>query len=182
LTFALKLTSYTLFNSLLLTSYNLEFFMPTAPNKLEFLSLQRKQLDAKLSGLKSFPVNPPRTGWIRTIRTALGMKTAQLGRRLGMTQQGVTDLEKREAAGTITLESLRKAADALGCDVVIAVVPRTSLEEKVQHQAKLKAAEEGKRLVHTMRLEAQEDGVEEALDIDKGAQAWLTTRIGRLWD
>jgi len=93
----------------------------------------------------------------------------------------VSELERSEAADTITLASLRKAARALDCDLVVAMVPKTSLENTVHRQARLKAAQERNRIVHTMRLEAQEEGVEESLDPDD-VKGWLTTRFGRLWD
>jgi predicted DNA-binding mobile mystery protein A len=150
--------------------------------KTEFRELQRSQLDAKLADPGLRALGPPRSGWIRAIRAALGMSAAQLGRRLNMTRQGVTDLEKREAAQTVSLASLRKAADALECDVVMALVPRDSLENAVRQQARRKALEERNRLVHTMRLERQESGVEEILDIDKSIASWLTARRHQLWD
>jgi predicted DNA-binding mobile mystery protein A len=150
--------------------------------KAEFRELQRSQLDAKLADPGLRALRPPRSGWIRAIRSALGMSAAQLGRRLNMTRQGVTDLEKREAAQTVSLASLRKVADALECDLVMALVPRDSLENAVRQRARRKALEERNRLVHTMRLERQESGVEEILDIDKSIASWLTARRHQLWD
>jgi DNA-binding transcriptional regulator YiaG len=40
---------------------------------------------------------------LHAIRTALGMSLAQLGKRLGMSPQGVKDIELREEQGGITL-------------------------------------------------------------------------------
>ena len=149
----------------------------------EFLALQRRQLDAKLRRAASLrTVETPKRGWIRAIRTALGMSSAQLGKRLGMSSQGALDLERREARGTITVASLRKAAEALNCELVVALVPRTSLEETVREHARTRAAGERNRVVHTMRLEAQDEGVEAALDQRRSVESWVTTRIGRLWD
>ena len=148
----------------------------------ELVSLSRRQLDAKLQGataIREFAA--AQRSWIRTIRTALGMSADQLGKRLGMSQQGVSDLERREANGTITLAKLGEAAHALGCDAVVVFVPREPLEEIVQRQARAKAKAERNRLVHTMRLEAQESGVEAALDPVKASREWLTTRLRELW-
>lgn len=156
--------------------------MPTRRVSPKFLALQRKQLDARLRPRTvARLIEPPKEGWIRTIRTALGMTAAQLGRRLGTSPQAVLDLERSEAADKISLASLRKAALALGCDLVVAMVPKTSLESTVQRQAQQKAAQETNRTVHTMRLEAQNQGVERSLD-PEGVKGWLTTRISRLWD
>lgn len=157
--------------------------MPRSRSSHEFLALQRRQLDAKLgreAGLRA--VETPKRGWLRAIRVALGMTSAQLGKRLGMSPQGALDLERREASGTITVASLRKAAAALNCDLVVALVPRTSLEETVREQARTRAADERNRVVHTMRLEAQDEGVEAALDQRRDVESWATTRIGQLWD
>lgn len=156
--------------------------MPTRRISPKFLALQRKQLDARLRPRNVVRlIEPPKEGWIRTIRTALGMTAAQLSRRLGTSPQAVLDLERSEAADKISLASLRKAALALGCDLVVAMVPKTSLESTVLRQARQKAAQETDRIVHTMRLEAQDQGVERSLD-PESVNGWLTTRIGRLWD
>lgn len=156
--------------------------MPAKRISPSFLALQRKQLDARLRpGKAGPPTDPLEKGWIRTIRTALGMTAVQLGRRLGTSPQAVSDLERSEVADTITLASLRKAAVALDCDLVVAMIPKTSLENAVQRQAQQKAALETNRVVHTMRLEAQDEGVERSIDPEQ-VKRWLTTRIGRLWD
>jgi predicted DNA-binding mobile mystery protein A len=146
----------------------------------EFLALQRKQLDAKL--MVAANVQAPRDGWIRTIRTALGMSAAQLGRRLGVSQQEATDLERRERSGSITLSTLAKAAEALDCDLQVTFVPKTSLDEAVKRQAAAKALAERNRVLHTMRLEAQDEGVDDALAQRHGADHWLTSRVATLWD
>ena len=73
----------------------------------------------------------PRCGWTKTLRLALGMSSTALGARSGMTGQGVRKLEKAEADGAITLNTLRRLADGLDCDVRYVFVPRTSLVEQV---------------------------------------------------
>ena len=148
-----------------------------------FLALQRMQLDARVR--QDAPVGsletPPR-GWVYTIRTALGMTQAQLARRLGMRATSVSTLEKREAAGTATVASLRKAADALDCDLRIAFVPRNGLQRAVEEQARRKASEERNRIVHSMRLEAQDTGVARSLAEAVDAESWLTDRAREIWD
>lgn len=149
----------------------------------EFLALKRKQFDSRVNpetplGSLEFP---PR-GWIHTIRTALGMTQAQLARRLEMRAASVSTLEKREAAGTATVASLRKAAEALDCDLQIAFVPRTGLQRAVEEQAIRKAKEERNRIVHSMRLEAQDIGVERSLAASMDAESWLATRSREIWD
>lgn len=116
----------------------------------------RQRLDERLSAFKPetrFAV-PPK-GWIRAIRDALGMSALQLGTRLGMKPQSVADLEKSEAYGTIQLNTLRKAAEALDCTLVYALVPNSSLEGAVRTRAREIARKELARIGHTMDLEAQ---------------------------
>lgn len=154
--------------------------MARMPRSPDFLALQRRQLDARLRDTPS--IQAPSEGWIRTIRTALGMSAAQLGRRLGMSPQGASDLERREKDGSITIAKLREAAAALNCELKTVFVPKPSLESTVRLQAEAKARAERQQVVHTMRLEAQDEEVEKALDQRNALEAWLTTRLARLWD
>jgi len=101
---------------------------------------------------------------------------------MGTSPQSVNALENREKNGTITIAKLSEAAAALNCELKVVLVPRPALEETVRRQAIRKAREERDRLVHTMMLEAQAEGVESTLDESKAVERWLTKRIGSLWD
>lgn len=59
------------------------------------------------------------------------MSSNALGRRLGVTGQGVRKLEEAEADGSITLNTLSRIAHGLDCDVHYIFIPRTSLVEQV---------------------------------------------------
>jgi predicted DNA-binding mobile mystery protein A len=155
------------------------------PKKTEpdFLALQRQQLDARFKQIGHLDaLKPPKKGWVNTIRIALGMNASQLGKRLHMSRQGVLDLERREANETITVGTLRKAANALNADIVIGLLPRRSLNEMVHAQASSKAASERNRVAHTMRLESQDTGIADVIDPRKNLESWMTKRIGKLWD
>ena len=78
----------------------------------------------------------PDQGWIRTIRDALGMSSRQLAARMGVSQPAVSQLERSEVAGRIQLDSLRRAAAALDCELVYSLVPRASLEETLATRAR----------------------------------------------
>src|SRR5215472_591512 len=97
---------------------------------------------------------PPR-GWVRAVREALGMSTAVLAERLGTTAGAVTRLEQSEAADRIRLETLRRAADALGCDLVYLLVPRRPLTAVVHERAREVARSQAAAIEQTMRLEDQ---------------------------
>lgn len=72
---------------------------------------------------------------MKTVRLALGMNSATLGRRLGISPQGVRRLEQSEAEGSISLNTLAKIADGLNCDVRYVLVPRISLVDQVMARA-----------------------------------------------
>jgi len=119
----------------------------------------RKRLDERLMALKPEDrfAAPPK-GWVRAIRDALGMTGVQFARRLEIRPQSVEALEKSEANGSIQLKTLRRAAEALDCTLVYALVPNTSLEGAVSARARKIAKRELGRVAHTMKLEAQGTG------------------------
>ena len=117
----------------------------------------RQRLDERLLSLK--PIDrfiPPPKGWLRAIRDALSMTGVQFARRLGVRPQSVETLEKSEANGTIQLKTLRRAAEALDCTLVYALVPNRSLEEAMRERAYKIAVHDLGRVAHTMKLEAQD--------------------------
>lgn len=116
----------------------------------------RDQLDKtffQLSSVKA--LQPPVKGWLRSIREALGMSGKQLGERLDVSQPRVVQLEKDELSGALTLKTIRQAAEAMDCQFVYAVVPRTSLKDTIRQQARKVAAKRLSRTSHTMLLEDQ---------------------------
>ncbi|RWK53170.1 mobile mystery protein A [Mesorhizobium sp.] len=119
----------------------------------------RERLDQRLSALKPEDrFRPPPKGWIRAIRDAIGMTGVQLAKRLGVRPQTVEAIEKSEASGSIQLSTLRRAAEAMDCTLVYALVPNSSLENAVHQRARKLAIRDLQRVAHTMRLEAQETG------------------------
>lgn len=120
-------------------------------------TLRRLQL---MDSLRQYPspqaAAPPPGGWLRTLREALGMTRTQLAARLGITPPSVLDLERSEAERRITLESLDRVANAMGCRVVYAVVPKDgSLDEIRERQAGEVADVLLHPTGHSMKLEAQ---------------------------
>lgn len=97
----------------------------------------------------------PKGGWIRAIREALVMPQDELGRRLGVGASSVGKLEASERKRTIQLETLMRAADALDCDVVYALVPRKPLQSTVDERRLEVFSKVFDRTEHHMRLEGQ---------------------------
>jgi predicted DNA-binding mobile mystery protein A len=120
--------------------------------------LKRMQLTDLLRAYPSPEAAPsPRGGWVRAIREALGMTQAQLGARLGVNRQSVQDFERAEAERRITLESLDRLARAMGCRVVLAIVPEqgSSIDDLRRHRAEILAESLLEPADHSMKLEAQ---------------------------
>lgn len=123
------------------------------------IKTQRKSLDEKLQAFAlAKSALRPKSGWVQAIRQALGMTTTQLAERMGIQQSGVTLLEKREIDKKVTLETLERAARAMNCELIYALVPQSSLENIVDAQATKAAKEILARTTHTMHLEQQEAG------------------------
>ena len=112
-------------------------------------------LDEKTSALKAIKLSQPRTGWIRTIRTALRMSQAELATILQMNQKSLHALETSEANLKIRLESLEKVANALDCDLVYTFVPRQTLHDRYTDRAHVIAAALLASVENTMQLENQ---------------------------
>ena len=144
----------------------------------------RKKLDKRLNILQNANVlaRPPR-GWIKAIREALGMTTAQLGKRLGVSQPRVLGIEKAEVAGSITLESLTRAARSLDCRVVYAIVPRKPLESLVEDRARELAKQRLRATSHSMALEDQRvDEADEQDHLERIVQKLLEQPGSALWE
>lgn len=144
----------------------------------------RRQLDKRLNVAVDVEVlaRPP-CGWVKAIREALGMTTAQLAKRMGVSQPRVVTLEQAEAKGAITLDSLERAARALDCRLVYALVPRQSLDALIEERALRIAQKRLQTTSHTMTLEAQ--------GVEKGDESEQLKRLVRqivekagseLWD
>ena len=122
----------------------------------------------------------PEGGWISAIRRALGMSAADLAGRLGVEISTVSRIEASEVGETIKLETLRRFADQLGCDLVYALVPRQSLNRAVNQRAREIATKRVARLQQTMSLEQQGLG-QAALEQLIEQEAEEVIRSGALW-
>ena len=151
--------------------------MPRVSNEVSVRS--RRLLDRHFDEwqqLRAFP-RPPR-GWVRAIREALGMSAAALAARMGITSGAVTRLEQSEAADRIRLDTLRRAADALDCDLIYLLVPRRRLTTVVRERARELAHWQVAAVEQTMSLEDQATG--QAREMEDQLTEQLLER-GGLW-
>lgn len=121
--------------------------------------LQIQQLNSKMQVYTSLQkIAPPPIGWIKAIRTAIGMSMLQLGKRLSITKQSVLDMEAREKDGSITIKALREAAKALDMQLVYGFIPVDgSLEKLINRKATELATQIVLRSSNTMKLKDQEN-------------------------
>jgi predicted DNA-binding mobile mystery protein A len=119
----------------------------------ELLSI--RQLDEKLKPLKDLKTMNPTSGWIRYIRESLCLPASRLGLLLNMKQPSVVGMEENERNKKITLETLEKAANAMGCDLVYAFVPKSTMRDFICEKQKTISQKIIQKANHTMNLEKQ---------------------------
>jgi predicted DNA-binding mobile mystery protein A len=148
------------------------------------MTIETKQLTQRFKELAPLSrVSRPSRGWIRAIRETLGMTTRQLAERLGMKQPSLVELESSEAAGNITVKSLERAAEAMGCRFVYALVPTKPLTQTLQERASKLARQKLAAVEQTMRLENQEvHGQASRKETERRLAEELLRRPARLWD
>lgn len=103
----------------------------------------------------------PAEGWIATVRKALCMSGAEFARRLGVTRARVSEMERTEPDGSVTLRTMDAAAKAMGCRFVYAIVPKNgNVQDAIEAQAHRKARAIVNRASDHMALEQQSLSVE----------------------
>lgn len=153
--------------------------------KLKNSKLVIRQLDKRIQTLAHLQdLEAPKEGWIALVRKTFNMSLRQLGQRLSITPQGVKKVETNEAEGSITLNALREAGDALNLKLVYGFIPKEgSLEKTIENRAKNIAQKIVMRTSATMKLEDQENSDQRIKD----AIADMTEELKRempklLWD
>jgi predicted DNA-binding mobile mystery protein A len=139
----------------------------------------RQALDARfvLAGPIS-ALDAPHAGWIRAVRDALGMTVVQLGRRMGISGPSVSSIEAAERSGGVRMSTLRRAAEAMDCTLVYALVPTHTLEDIVRARAERVLDEQLRHSSQTMVLEDQAAFLPDAVREDRIRDLIAS---GRLW-
>jgi predicted DNA-binding mobile mystery protein A len=143
-----------------------------------------RQLDSTLVTLKPLLAIPrPLTGWIAAIRKTLGMTHRQFAARMEVPESRISSIEKGEISGKTTLDTMERAAAALNCRFVYAIVPNESLEQFLKQQARRIATARVEYVNHHMMLEGQQVG-SEALEqlIQEDIDESLNELSLKLWD
>lgn len=118
--------------------------------------LRRRQVQERLNEyvpLLSKPI--PKNGWIRTVREALGISLRSFAKILECSPANLSNLEKRELTGSITLKKLDEIARAMNCKVVYSLVPMKPLQDILKERAHKIAKKRIEVINHSMNLEEQ---------------------------
>ncbi|RZK71635.1 MAG: mobile mystery protein A [Pedobacter sp.] len=147
--------------------------------------LQIAQLESKLKGFEAVSRIPrPDIGWLKMIRSSLGMSLQQVANKLAITKQSVQEIENREKEGTITLNNLKETANALDMQLVYGFVPNDgTLEDLIERKAKELALRIVSRTSNTMKLEDQENSTQRLKTAIEERSAILKNELPKsLWD
>lgn len=153
------------------------------------INLNRKllieQIDKKMAKFSVLTESdlPPK-GWIYSIRTALNMSLAQLGKRLNKTAQSVKEIEEREQNKSLTLKRLIEVAETLNLRFVYGFVPRdSSLEKMIENRTLQVARDIVMRTSHSMSLEDQQNNDERLQKAIKDRAEKIKQEMPKfLWD
>ncbi|MGD0682743.1 MAG: helix-turn-helix domain-containing protein [Terracidiphilus sp.] len=112
--------------------------------------IAQRELDRKLrSYLMARRVHRPSGGWLRAVRKAQGLTARGIAEDLRVSPSAVFRMERAEWKDKISLQGLDKAARAMSCKLVYAIVPyKGSFEEH--------AAKDVKRLVERQKSERKQ--------------------------
>ena len=150
---------------------------------MDMKALGRKHLERRLAPLRGLNFARPQRGWLRAMREALGMTTRQLAQRTGKVQSAVVDMEKSEARDSISLASLRRAAEAMDCVLVYAIIPKEPIDDILRARATEVAALQLARVSHTMALENQSlSRPDQEAERERLIDELLRGPTTRLWD
>jgi len=144
--------------------------------------LAQRQINRKIESiqlLKKSVAGVP--SWVRYMRNALGMTSKQLASRMGVAVSSLNQLERQEIDDKASLQSLKKAANAMECDLIYAFVPRRPLQEIVDDQAYKRA----KQIVKSSHLHMEyEDQAVSKADLKEQVDELIETlkKSKKLWN
>lgn len=125
----------------------------------------------------------PQEGWLRTVRNSLTMSGAQLARRMVVTRALISNTEKAEISGGVTLKSMQHMAEAMNCRFVYAIVPEHNIEDVILERARHKAKEQVLAATTHMALEDQALNKEQMqFEIARLAQDMIDKTDSKLWN
>lgn len=125
----------------------------------------------------------PAEGWICTVRKALGMSRVQLAKKLGISRAQVFKFEKEELNAGVTIRTMQRIAEAMGCSLVYAIVPPETVDDLIIKQAEHKAKYIVDKVNIQMALEEQLLPAEKRqFEINRLTREIIDEMPAHLWD
>ncbi len=125
----------------------------------------------------------PQEGWLRTVRNSLNMSGAQLARHMSVTRALISNTEKAEPSGAVTLKSMQQMAEAMNCRLIYAIVPEHEIEDVIAKRARDKATKQVKATTTHMALEDQTlSGEKMEFEVDRLAKEMIEKMDSKLWN
>lgn len=123
-------------------------------------------------------------GWIQSTRLALGMSLRKLAERIGVSTSALSNFEKREQSETVSLATLKKAANAMDMELVYYFKPKVgSIKNTIEKQARKKAMEILNQSNQTMKLEDQETSIKsQEIELERLTKDIMNKMPQNLWD
>jgi predicted DNA-binding mobile mystery protein A len=146
----------------------------------KFKQIQLTALDKKIKKVRF--VAKPKYGWANVIRSSIAMPLTYVAKKIGVSPQSIFQMEKGEVDETISLKTLRRLAESIGCELHYAFIPRDkSLKKIIQKRAEKKARMMVKEVDKSMSLENQK------LKSSKNSVKFLTKELSenlssKLWE
>lgn len=107
-------------------------------------NLALSQVERRLKPIRlAFKSAKIRPGWINYMRLAFGMTLQKLAERCKVSKATVAQAERGEAMGKVTINTLKKMAEAMECEFVYAFVPKKNIKDILRE----KALEKAKRIL-----------------------------------
>jgi predicted DNA-binding mobile mystery protein A len=125
--------------------------------KSDLSDLAMAQIERRLTSIrevKAKTIVP--NGWIKFIRKAMGLSSTDLAKLSNLSPRTVTQAERREVDGKVTLSTLKKMAEAMECDLVYSLVPKKSVKDTIKNKAREKAIKRLEEAGLHMKIEGQE--------------------------
>lgn len=93
--------------------------------KIWRLGYEFKNLDNELEPFLNNTTICKRKDWLKSARRALQFSTNGIAKKLKLSTQAYSKLETSEQLGSISITTLEKAADALNCELIYILRPKT---------------------------------------------------------
>lgn len=174
-------------NIVYIYAYTISFSVNINVNKMSVRDIARRQMINRINdaaqGSASL-LQVPSEGWVAFVRKALGMSGVQLGKRMSRSRSRISQAEKAEPEGGVTLRAMEEMAKAMGCKFVYGIVPESGrLEDVIEGQARHKAEALVRRATTHMALEKQALSNEKIqAEVERIAQDLLRNPPSSFWE